>query len=246
MLKTSYISRSSTLPCSWRKRPAAATGDRPVLAGVVGTPSRVLVVEDEVVNLNVLVALLQNLGYQVDAVANGLDAVDACARVMYDAVLMDCQLPQMDGFKATAWIRQREARSRRTPIIALTGADEPGDRERCLSAGMDDHLAKPVRLQTLDAALRKWVRRTAPAPAEVPAPVEVISNLPVDHPIRVLEAQGMASVVIEIIDLFLQAAPLRFRELRQAWSRGDAAGLVGYADFACQVNSPAMPIAYRE
>jgi PAS domain S-box-containing protein len=192
-------------------------------------PRRVLVVEDELVNLNVLVALLQNLGYQVDAVANGLDAVDACERVRYDAVLMDCQLPQMDGYRATAWIRQRESTEWHTPIIALTGADEPGDRERCLAAGMDDHLGKPVRLQNLDAALRKWTRGAAPAAAETPAAAGLSSLLPDDHPLRMLEAQGMASVVVEIIDLFLQTTPLRFAQMRDAWQSGNAAELVAIA-----------------
>jgi HPt (histidine-containing phosphotransfer) domain-containing protein len=128
---------------------------------------------------------------------------------------MDCQMPEMDGYKATAWIRAREGKGRRTPIIALTASGSTGDRERCLAAGMDDYLAKPVRREQLAAALHKWIRPVEPAPAEGAArPGPRLYALPVDHPLRALEAQGLASVAGEIIDLFLESAPLRLQELR--------------------------------
>jgi CheY-like chemotaxis protein/HPt (histidine-containing phosphotransfer) domain-containing protein len=180
-----------------------------------GRRLRILVVEDNTINQRVAIALLKSLDYDYKLVENGLDAVQECENGSYDAVLMDCQMPEMDGYKATAWIRAREGAGRRTPIIALTASGSTGDRERCLAAGMDDYLAKPVRRDQLAAALHKWVRPLDEAPSSAtPRPGPRLYALPVDHPLRSLEAQGLASVAGEIIDLFLESAPLRLEELR--------------------------------
>jgi CheY-like chemotaxis protein len=119
---------------------------------------RVLVAEDNVFNQKVTVAMLEAIGYQADVVASGADAVDAVSRIDYGAVLMDCHMPEMDGFEATVEIRRREGSSRHTPIIAVTAAAIEGDRERCFAAGMDDYLSKPVSLEELDSALERWGR----------------------------------------------------------------------------------------
>ena len=196
------------------------------------SPPLVLVVEDHPVNQKIMVTMLENLGYRADVAASGLDALQACSVTRYDAILMDCQMPDMDGFKATAWIRQREAGTkRRTPIIALTASMMPGDREKCLAAGMDEYLAKPVRIQALDATLRRWMARPGPSPpVRSPETGEpVASALPPDHPLRVLEAQGRGRVVVEIIDLFLQTTPMRLDALRQVLARGDAESLASVA-----------------
>jgi CheY-like chemotaxis protein len=116
---------------------------------------RVLVAEDNLVNQKVTQRLLEKLGFRADVVSNGLQVIDALHRVHYDLVLMDCQMPDMDGYTATRVIRARDAR--RLPIIALTGSDLPEDRERCLQSGMDDMLPKPVREQDLDRAMKKWL-----------------------------------------------------------------------------------------
>jgi PAS domain S-box-containing protein len=176
--------------------------------------ARVLVVEDNAINQRVAIALLKSLDYEYKLVENGLDAVQECENETFDAILMDCQMPEMDGYKATAWIRAREGKGRRTPIIALTASGSTGDRERCLAAGMDDYLAKPVRREQLATALHKWVRPQDTPPASVPRPGPRLYALPVDHPLRALEAQGLGSVAGEIIDLFLESAPLRLQELR--------------------------------
>jgi CheY-like chemotaxis protein len=102
--------------------------------------------------------LLERLGYRVDVVANGLEAIEALSRINYDLVLMDCQMPEMDGISATTRIRTSEGSSRRIPIIAMTADAFPGDRDRCLAAGMNDFLSKPVELDRLEAVIERWIR----------------------------------------------------------------------------------------
>ncbi len=128
---------------------------------------RVLVVEDNRVSQTVAVDLLEKLGYRADVVRNGREAVEAVSRQPYAAVFMDCQMPELDGFAATQQIREREARrqsapdapgGQRIPIIAMTGSTTPGNRERCLEAGMDDYLSKPLRAEQLQAVLQRWIR----------------------------------------------------------------------------------------
>jgi PAS domain S-box-containing protein len=181
---------------------------------------RVLVVEDNTVNQKVAVAMIESLGYGAEAVGNGIEAVEACARQTFDAILMDCQMPQMDGFKATAFIRQREGLARHTPIIALTASVTAEDRQRCLSAGMDDYLSKPVPREALASALRKWIP-TAGTPPTVEASASP-STLSPSHPLRVLEAHAGPRALAEVIDVFLQTIPRRLDDLRQAHARGDA------------------------
>jgi two-component system, sensor histidine kinase and response regulator len=117
--------------------------------------------------------LLEKAGHQVDLVANGREAVAALDEAVYDLVFMDCQMPDMDGFEATRAIRAEEAGTpRHTPIVALTANAMQGDRERCLTAGMDDYIAKPVTTQTLAAALERWAgSTTSPPTASCPMPI---------------------------------------------------------------------------
>jgi two-component system, sensor histidine kinase and response regulator len=118
---------------------------------------RVLVAEDNVINQKVAVRLLEKVGCRIDVAANGQEAVAMLVQFAYDVVLMDCQMPEMDGFAATAAIRQHEASTgRHVPIIAMTANAMQGDQEECLAAGMDDYVSKPVTLDALVAVLRKW------------------------------------------------------------------------------------------
>ena len=119
--------------------------------------ARILVAEDNVVNQLVILRSLERLGYSTELATNGLEVLDAMGRGPYAAVLMDCQMPDMDGYEATETWRLREGPGRRTPIVALTASAMEGDRERCLAAGMDDYLTKPVRLEALAAMLAHWV-----------------------------------------------------------------------------------------
>jgi len=115
---------------------------------------KILVVEDNRINQKVAVKLLEKVGYRCDMAANGKEAIEAIGRIPYDLILMDCQMPEMDGFEATRTIRRNEKEGH-IPIVALTANAMQGDRERCLSAGMDDYLTKPLRQDELFACLEK-------------------------------------------------------------------------------------------
>jgi two-component system, sensor histidine kinase and response regulator len=152
--------------------PESAVDDE---AAVLPPPSqvRILVAEDEPANRAVAVEYLRWRGWRVTAVADGGAAVEALLSEPYDLVLMDVQMPGLDGIQATRRIREREAAGgARVPIIGLTAHALLGDRERCVEAGMDDYLAKPVEPETLHAAVERWVgRRPSPLlPKEVPIP----------------------------------------------------------------------------
>jgi signal transduction histidine kinase/DNA-binding NarL/FixJ family response regulator len=136
------------LRLAWNGGPASAKNGSPAPA------RRALLAEDNVVNQRLLVRLLARQGFQADVAANGRQAVEMFSARDYDVVLMDCQMPEMDGFTAVAEIRQRDATAgRHTPIVALTASATDGDRDRCLAAGMDEYLAKPIAIESLRRVL---------------------------------------------------------------------------------------------
>jgi len=164
---TSEVGRGSTfwfeVPLPARPVPAddtAASGEAPSATDARGA-GRILLVDDSKMNQMVARAMLQRLGYEVDVAGNGADAVLAATSAHYDVVLMDCLMPDMDGYEATEMIRRSEGPSRHTTIVALTASALSGDRERCLAAGMDDYLSKPLRPAALETVLGRWVSQPA-------------------------------------------------------------------------------------
>jgi CheY-like chemotaxis protein len=165
-----------------------ALADEPVDAHPTATTSRtraerhadgdldgpcVLVVEDNPVNQRIAIKMISRLGYRVHTAENGVEATRRARRQRYDLILMDCQMPEMDGYDATRAIRQMEVTCARTPIIALTANAMASDRERCLAAGMDDFLTKPLTMAALQQALDRVIdpARTQPQSQASAAPV---------------------------------------------------------------------------
>jgi CheY-like chemotaxis protein/HPt (histidine-containing phosphotransfer) domain-containing protein len=134
----------------------------PCVAAATTIRGCLLLVEDNSMNQLVATKLLTKLGYEVAVAGNGIEALQAMSDAEYDAVLMDCQMPEMDGYAATREIRRREGETRRTPVIAMTAAAMQGDREACLAAGMDDYLTKPIRPDSLAEMLNRWVTPNEP------------------------------------------------------------------------------------
>jgi signal transduction histidine kinase/CheY-like chemotaxis protein len=131
-------------------------------------PARILLAEDDPINQLVTVRALEKVGIHVDVVPTGRKAVEALEQQNYDLVLMDCQMPEMDGYEATAEIRRRQGSERPIPIVAMTAHAMQGERERCLAAGMNDYVGKPVEPEELYATVRRWLRVTATSPSQQP------------------------------------------------------------------------------
>ncbi len=202
---------------------------------------RILVVEDNLVNQKVAAGMLRKLGYQADAVGDGEQALGAIARNRYDLVLMDCQMPVMDGYTATAEIRTREAAGAHLPIVAMTAHALGGEREKCLAAGMDDYLAKPVRIADLKQKIDYWCHapetaaaEDAGAPAREPVPTpdqgaatpgagDAVDRATLDELHEV-----MGEEIRELIDAYLEDTARRLAELVQAVD-GDPEALVQVA-----------------
>jgi TMAO reductase system sensor TorS len=173
----------------------------------------VLVVEDNPVNREVAVGMLENLGYRTESAGNGMLALEAVSEAAYAAVLMDCQMPVMDGLTATAEIRRREARTggSRLVIIALTANAMEGNRERCLAAGMDDFLTKPFTQAELQAMLGKWAPASAGPARQEPAPPPAgnASGSPLIDAgvLRDIAALGRPALLHSLIELYMQHSP---------------------------------------
>jgi PAS domain S-box-containing protein len=206
------------------RRVLGIAGEERAAAGPTSDPqpqaaSRwVLVVEDSQINQTVTVRQLERLGYRADVAANGEEALAALARRDYQLILMDCQMPVMDGFTATAKIRAREGAGPQTPIIALTANALAEERDRCMRAGMDDFLSKPVRPEALAATIARWLPAAAlvgdPEAAIDLALLEQILGEPLDAAQETLD---------DLVGLFLEHTPTYLDALRAASDAGDHA-----------------------
>ena len=185
--------------------------------------TRILIAEDNLVNQKVSKRQVEKLGYRADLVANGLEALDALANFPYDMVLMDCQMPEMDGYEAVAEIRRREGSTKHTVIIALTANAMEGEMEKCLAAGMDDYLTKPVNVKDLQNILERWRsaletrRETTPSHS---GSFDQSSTAPVDLS-RLRDAAGDDDELLrELIEIYLQQTSENLEKLKAADGSG--------------------------
>lgn len=228
--------------CLWRQRFGLAKttpvpeDPKPTLASV---HARILLTEDNSVNREVALGMLELLGCDVDMAENGRQAVEAISKRHYDLVLMDCQMPVLDGFAATAEIRQHERSigvGRRVPVIALTANAMEGDREKCLSAGMDDYLSKPFTQDDLQATIRRWVN-TKPTDS-LPSPQALIKQNASTTSLRIpiidetiwknllaMEHAGRSHALHKILLLYLSDSKRLMGALHAAIQTGDGAAI---------------------
>ena len=188
---------------------------------------RVLVAEDNQVNQRVALRMLEKLGCRADVVANGKEAVEAVARLPYDLILMDCQMPVMDGFEATATIRKLNGRAAETLVVALTASALQGDRERCMKAGMNDYLPKPVTQESLERLLAKWDLALSETGEHSPDEGEARSSEEGLDPEKVAELRELGGDsgpgwLESLLEHFMLDASGRVGKLREALAGGDA------------------------
>ncbi len=232
-----------TVTLAKAEQPAAFTGSQePEAAGESGLASaapgpaagkraHILIAEDDEVNRRVVVRVLEGMSYSVDVARNGEEAIAAVAERHFDAVLMDCQMPGIDGFEATRRIRAAET-TPRVPIIALTASALQGDRERCLAAGMDDHVSKPIDFSVLRltierltgppkvSALRAEGAGEAVDLDEVAAAEPRVESSAIEY-MKELESQGAPGFLAQTIDLFLDTAHEKVSDMKTAIVLGD-------------------------
>jgi CheY-like chemotaxis protein len=199
-------------------------------AGIRGS---ILLVEDNLINQQVALGILQIQGYSVTVANNGREALDAHEQGAFDLILMDCHMPEMDGFEATREIRGRERSSigKRVPIIALTANAMAQDREECLNTGMDDHLSKPFSLQTMQDMLDRWMPQPTSTKSEAAAGLaargpakaaEVLDRQVLDQLSTLLKPERLARA----INFYLVESPKLIQKMKQAAAANDAPEIV--------------------
>jgi signal transduction histidine kinase/DNA-binding response OmpR family regulator/HPt (histidine-containing phosphotransfer) domain-containing protein len=223
---TSVLGQSSETKEAAKPSPADSamliTKYSPSKANIV-SDKRILVAEDNIVNQKVALRQLTKLGYVADTVANGREAVEILGTSDYDLILMDCQMPEMDGYEATAAIRERETDGSRIPIIAMTAHALEGERAKCLAAGMDDYLSKPVKIEELEKVLVNWLPVYSTSTEEADKLEELVKDdsPPVDLE-RLYQALGDEPEELqEIIGIYLGQMEGDLKKLNTAITAGD-------------------------
>ncbi len=202
---------------------SANTGTPSAVAQHKGKSIRILLVEDNITNQKVAVEMLKKLGLYADAAANGLEAIQSLQARDYDMVLMDVQMPEMDGLEATQHIRfgKTPVRNPKIPIIAMTAHAMQGDKEKCLRAGMDDYLSKPVTAKSLSEMLAKWLSgstttESPDAPRSSAPPLEIFDRA--DFTERMMGDEAIAQ---QVINVFLEDIPRQIASLKNAVAQSD-------------------------
>ena len=187
----------------------------------------VLVVDDNEINQILAVQMLTRRGYQTEVVADGRQALKVLEGRRYAAVLMDCQMPHLNGYEATGELRRREPDGEHTPVIAMTAHAMRGDLEKCLDSGMDDYLAKPLSPDEFDRALRRWIPRTNGSHEVASAAQATLDKSHEAEPaldavgIRRLQSEfGSSGALVSLVELFATQTPGRLTELRTAIEAG--------------------------
>ena len=192
----------------------------------------ILLVEDNITNQHVALGILKKLGLTAEPVANGVESLKALESISYDLVLMDCQMPEMDGYEATRRIRhpKSDVQNHDVPIIAMTAHAMRGDREKCLEAGMDDYLSKPILLQDLSEILEKYLPRQEtttkdlldpkPSPKEENTAQEITVKV-FDKKLLLMRMMDDEELVLTIVEGFLSDIPTQIDILKEAWRTGD-------------------------
>jgi two-component system sensor histidine kinase/response regulator len=226
------IERALSLPQSVPAREASAPQDQPDLGG-----AHVLLAEDNPVNQSLALAHLRRLGCRVTLANNGLEALAAYRAEPFDLILMDCQMPEMDGYEATRKIRAEEKEGQRIPIIAVTANAMRGDRDACLACGMDDFLPKPYKQNQLRSLLELWTRPAAPESATRPenssdgdastdAPAEpVLDGAVLDDLFRQIGSDN-PELIEELIRIYLENSPKLIQDMEAALAAGEAKNLM--------------------
>jgi len=189
-----------------KKAPATSEFDSEMASRL---PLQILLADDNLINQKVGTKMLEKLGYKPDTAANGIEVLKMLEQRPYDVVFLDVQMPEMDGYEAARRIRQKWDGPKRPRIIAMTGNALEGDRERCLEAGMDDYVAKPVRVTELQGVLERW-GRSAPEPASepaTPAPAAQMLDKTILAELREMKSKDGVPLLWELIDLFLNNSP---------------------------------------
>jgi CheY-like chemotaxis protein len=231
--------------------PESSFPDSETAAGETpSNPVKILLAEDDVVNQEVIVSQLRQLGYAADAVGDGQSALDRLQRQDYDIILMDCQMPILDGYETTAKIRDRTGPKPPPAIVALTASAMPSDRQRCLKAGMDDYLSKPIDLRALGSVIRRWSPAGGDRSPEPPVPS---SDFPAEPEIPLdldrLEQlfHGKLNLQYRLLSMFIQQGQERIDAIAQAVRTEDftqikqqAHALKGSAANAAVLHIPAI------
>jgi CheY-like chemotaxis protein/HPt (histidine-containing phosphotransfer) domain-containing protein len=207
--------------------------------------------EDNLVNQKVAARILERMGYRVEMAANGLEVLEALKRQTYDVVFMDVHMPEMDGLEATRLICHEWAPAERPRIIAMTASAMQGDREKCLEAGMDDYISKPVRVEELQSALQRAAGMTIRAGVEsiqkedaIDHRVDAIDQSVLDS-LRELENEEDPDLVASLVVLFFRDTLERLGSMRRAIDSADAEALEGIAHSlkSSSANLGALPMS---